>query len=63
MNDYDKPPDLYDGLRLHQNEHTWGCSPRVLEPGCSDCIRMTTGIVEHTRRGITVLEGLLCAAR
>jgi histidinol-phosphate aminotransferase len=28
---YDKPPELYDGLRLHQNEHTGGCSPRVLE--------------------------------
>ena len=28
---YDKPPELYDGLRLHQNENTGGCSPRVLE--------------------------------
>ena len=28
---YDKPPELYAGLRLHQNEHTGGCSPRVLE--------------------------------
>lgn len=28
---YDKPPELYDGLRLHQNENTLGCSPRVLE--------------------------------
>jgi histidinol-phosphate aminotransferase len=26
-----RPPELYDGLRLHQNEHTGGCSPRVLE--------------------------------
>ena len=31
MTDYDKPPELYDGLRLHQNENTGGCSPRVLE--------------------------------
>jgi histidinol-phosphate aminotransferase len=31
MSDYDKPPELYDGLRLHQNENTAGCSPRVLE--------------------------------
>jgi histidinol-phosphate aminotransferase len=31
MTDYDKPPELYDGLRLHQNEHTGGCSPRVIE--------------------------------
>jgi histidinol-phosphate aminotransferase len=29
-NEYDKPPELYDGLRLHQNENTAGCSPRVL---------------------------------
>jgi len=30
MSEYDKPPELYDGLRLHQNENTAGCSPRVL---------------------------------
>jgi histidinol-phosphate aminotransferase len=28
---YEKPPELYDGLRLHQNENTGGCSPRVIE--------------------------------
>jgi histidinol-phosphate aminotransferase len=31
MTGYQKPPELYDGLRLHQNENTGGCSPRVLE--------------------------------
>jgi histidinol-phosphate aminotransferase len=31
MNLYQKPPELYDGLRLHQNENTAGCSPRVIE--------------------------------
>lgn len=31
MTDYHKPPELYRGLRLHQNENTAGCSPRVLE--------------------------------
>jgi histidinol-phosphate aminotransferase len=31
MTPYQKPPELYDGLRLHQNENTAGCSPRVLE--------------------------------
>src|SRR2546423_8237928 len=31
MTAYDKPPELYDGLRLHQNENAGGCSPRVLE--------------------------------
>jgi histidinol-phosphate aminotransferase len=25
-----RPPELYAGLRLHQNENTGGCSPRVL---------------------------------
>ena len=28
---YQKPAELYAGLRLHQNEHTGGCSPKVLE--------------------------------
>jgi histidinol-phosphate aminotransferase len=31
MTAYDKPAELYDGLRLHQNENTGGCSPRVLD--------------------------------
>jgi histidinol-phosphate aminotransferase len=31
MTHYLKPPELYDGLRLHQNENTGGCSPRVIE--------------------------------
>jgi histidinol-phosphate aminotransferase len=31
MSHFEKPPELYDGLRLHQNENTGGCSPRVLE--------------------------------
>jgi len=31
MSHYQKPPELYDGLRLHQNENTRGCSPKVLE--------------------------------
>ena len=31
MPDYDKPPELYEGLRLHQNENTAGCSPRVID--------------------------------
>ncbi len=30
MSHYQKPPELYDGLRLHQNENTGGCSPRVI---------------------------------
>jgi histidinol-phosphate aminotransferase len=31
MSLYQKPPELYDGLRLHQNENTGGCSPKVIE--------------------------------
>ncbi len=31
MRKYQKPEELYSGLRLHQNEHTGGCSPRVIE--------------------------------
>jgi histidinol-phosphate aminotransferase len=31
MTKYQKPAELYDGLRLHQNENTGGCSPKVLE--------------------------------
>jgi histidinol-phosphate aminotransferase len=31
MTQYEKPPELYAGLRLHQNEHTGGCSPKVIE--------------------------------
>jgi histidinol-phosphate aminotransferase len=31
MTHYQKPPELYEGLRLHQNENTGGCSPKVIE--------------------------------
>jgi len=31
MMKYQKPAELYEGLRLHQNENTLGCSPRVLD--------------------------------
>jgi histidinol-phosphate aminotransferase len=31
-------------------------------PGCAGCIRITTGIVEHTRRVIAAIEEVLCAA-
>jgi len=35
---------------------------RSTEPGCAGCIRVSTGIVEHTRRFIEVMEEVLCAA-
>jgi histidinol-phosphate aminotransferase len=31
MSQYQKPAELYAGLRLHQNENTGGCSPKVIE--------------------------------
>lgn len=32
-------------------------------PGCSGCVRITTGIVDHTRKAIVVIEEVLCDAR
>ena len=31
--------------------------------GCQGCVRITTGVVEHTERCIAALEEVLCAAR
>jgi histidinol-phosphate aminotransferase len=36
---------------------------RSSEPGCAGCLRISTGVVDHTRRCIEVLEEVLCAAR
>ena len=36
---------------------------RSTEPGCAGCIRISTGVVDHTRRCIAVMEEVLCAAR
>lgn len=36
---------------------------RSSQPGCAGCIRFTTGVVEHTQRGLALMEELLCAAR
>jgi histidinol-phosphate aminotransferase len=36
---------------------------RSSEPGCEGCLRMGTGVVEHTKRGIAVLEEALCGAQ
>lgn len=32
------------------------------DPGCAGCIRITTGVVEHTRACIAALEEVLCGA-
>ena len=36
---------------------------RSTEPGCAGCVRIGTGVVEHTRQCIAVLEEVLCAGR
>ena len=36
---------------------------RSSEPGCEGCLRMGAGVVEHTKRGLAVLEEALCGAR
>jgi histidinol-phosphate aminotransferase len=36
---------------------------RSTEPGCAGCLRIGTGIVEHTTRALAVMEEVLCAAR
>jgi histidinol-phosphate aminotransferase len=35
---------------------------RSTEPGCAGCVRITTGIVEHTRRCLIDMEEILCGA-
>ena len=36
---------------------------RSSEPGCAGCCRIATGVVEHTRRFIAVMEEVLCDGR
>jgi histidinol-phosphate aminotransferase len=35
---------------------------RSTEPGCAGCVRIGTGIVDHTRRCIGVMDEVLCGA-
>jgi histidinol-phosphate aminotransferase len=35
---------------------------RSRDPACPGCVRITTGIVEHTQAGLKVLEEVLCGA-
>jgi histidinol-phosphate aminotransferase len=35
---------------------------RSRQPGCAGCVRVTTGLVDHTRACIAALEEILCAA-
>jgi histidinol-phosphate aminotransferase len=36
---------------------------RSSEPGCAGCLRVATGIVEHTKRCIAVMEEVLCGVQ
>lgn len=71
MTPYEKPAELYDGLRLHQNEHTGGCSPRVLEaiagltaeqialyPPYADTVRACAQNVGLTPDEVALVNGL-----
>jgi histidinol-phosphate aminotransferase len=71
MSHYQKPPELYDGLRLHQNENTGGCSPRVLEalkrlraeeicfyPPYTDATRAVAEYLGTTSERIALTNGL-----
>lgn len=57
MTDCHKPPELYEGLRLHQNENTAGCSPRVRETLASLGPDQLGFYPPHAT------EGVLCATR
>ena len=35
---------------------------RSRDPGCAGCARITTGVLEHTRRCVGALEEVLCGA-
>jgi histidinol-phosphate aminotransferase len=36
---------------------------RSRDPACPGCVRISTGVVEHTQAGLKTLEEVLCAAR
>jgi histidinol-phosphate aminotransferase len=50
--------ELVDGLIARQVF----VRDRTQDPSCRNCFRVTTGVVEHTRRAVTALEDL-CGAR
>jgi histidinol-phosphate aminotransferase len=71
MSHYQKPPELYDGLRLHQNENTGGCSPKVIEalaglrpdqigfyPPYAGATQAVAGYLGTTIENVTLTNGL-----
>jgi histidinol-phosphate aminotransferase len=66
-------PSAANFVLVRTGEHTARVLDGVLErgiylrdrseaPGCAGCIRITAGVVEHTRRAIAAIEEVLCAA-
>jgi histidinol-phosphate aminotransferase len=55
--------DQVDGLVAGARARGVFLRDRSTEPGCAGCLRIGTGVVAHTRRGIEVIEEVLCAAR
>jgi histidinol-phosphate aminotransferase len=71
MSHYQKPPELYDGLRLHQNENTGGCSPKVLAalaalrpdqigfyPAYAQAVAAVAGYLNTSVEQVTLTNGL-----
>jgi histidinol-phosphate aminotransferase len=54
--------DRLDAVLNAATAHKIYLRDRSSEPGCEGCLRVATGVVEHTRRFIDVLEEVLCAA-
>jgi histidinol-phosphate aminotransferase len=55
----DRLPALVAGLSargIFVRDRSW-------QPGCTGCMRVTTGLVAHTRACIAAMEEVLCAAR
>ena len=55
----DRTADLVAGVRARGIY----LRDRSTEPGCEGCIRITAGVVAHTRRCIAAMEEVLCGAR
>jgi len=36
---------------------------RSADHGCAGCVRITAGVLEHTRRCIAAIEEVMCGAR
>jgi histidinol-phosphate aminotransferase len=55
----ERSPDVLTGLA----ERGVTVRDRSHDPGCAGCIRITAGVVAHTRMCVAALEEVICAAR